>query len=83
MEVIKVLRYLGFLDDADAFNPSLRVSVLRSLRRRYQTKVSVATFVLVGATAKVEAGGVESCVEEFDTTVPIPSSNCFLLWYLI
>ena len=46
--------------DADALNPPLGGSVLRSLRRHNQTKVSVATFESVRATSKVEASDFDS-----------------------
>jgi hypothetical protein len=51
---MEVSEYPGLAGDADALSAALSVSVLRSLRRRYQTKVSVATFVSVSAIAEVD-----------------------------
>jgi hypothetical protein len=68
---MEVLQYRGFPGDADAVNLLLRSSMLRSHRRRYQTKVSVATFVSVSATVKVEASGFDGSAEEFDAEASI------------
>lgn len=54
--------------DTDALTALLGTSLLRSLRRRYQTKVSVATFVSVSATGKARTSDLVS------RTLQLPSS---------
>ncbi len=81
--MMEVLQFPGFRGDADVMNDPACTNVPRSLRRRYQTKVLVATFVSGRAIAGVKASGFGSCVEGCDAGISIPSSNCFVLSTLI
>ena len=81
--MMEVLQSPGFRGDADAMNDPACTNVPRSLGRRYQTKVLVATFVSGRAIAGANASGFGSCVEECDAGISILSCNCFALLTLI